>query len=167
MKSFANRLLDEVALIEGVSPGGSTDASELMREAAEEIAGLENKFADVEAHRTRLMAIVYHHERRLEAFQQYIQDFETGMRVVERCARGTIGCKTTIPSLKKEDAVEAIVSAIVSLYRILDDAKQRVNQISDVELEMARKANEAARRNAMQWAAERKAKLEQTCDESK
>ena len=115
----------------------------------------------------KLRRINFHDGMRHQAFRQYIQDFETGMRIVERCARGTIGCKTTIPSLKKEDAVEAVVSAIVSLYRVLDSAKHDVNKISDVEVDAIRKTNESAKRNASRWAAEKENKSEQPCDESK
>jgi len=104
---------------------------------------LEKQLDRVTDERHYLNTVCYNDQRRFEAFEQYILDFETGMRVVERCARGTFDCTTTIPSLKKEDAVEAVVSAIVSLYHLLDDAKKRFRQLSDVELEAIKKHNEA------------------------
>lgn len=86
-----------------------------------------------------------HDGQRIEAFRQYIHDFETGMRIVEKCARGTVGLRTSIPPMKKEDDKEAVVAAVVSLYRILQGAKERVDRISDVEKEMIKKHNEEIR----------------------
>ena len=104
---------------------------------------LEERLERAAEERSYLNRVCYSNRQRFEAFEQYIVDFETGMRVVERCARGTVNCTTTIPSLKKEDAMEAVVSAIVSMWRLLDDAKKRFRQLSDMELEAIKKHNEA------------------------
>ena len=89
----------------------------------------------------------WHDGQRIEAFREYIYDFETGMRIVEKCARGTVGLTTSIPPMKKEDDKEAVVAAVVSLYRILQDAKERVDRISDAEKELIKKHNEDIRKS--------------------
>lgn len=87
----------------------------------------------------------WHDGRRIEAFREYIYDFETGMRIVEKCAKGTVGLNTSIPPMKKEDDKEAVVAAVVSLYRMLQDAKERVDRMSDAEKELIEKHKENIR----------------------
>lgn len=113
--------------------------------------------------RTHLGKIVADDGRRFKAFGQYINDFETGMRIVERCARGTIAIGTAIPSLSRKDDKEAVVAAVVSLYGTLHDAKQRFYEISEYEQERIRAHNESLKISNARWEAERKAKLEQQC----
>lgn len=111
--------------------------------------------------RSRFSRMVADDGRRFKAFSQYIEDFETGMRIVERCARGTIAIGTSIPSLSRKNDTEAVVSAVVSLYGILQDAKNRFHEISEAEKEQIREHNESLERSNARWKAEQKAKLEQ------
>ncbi len=85
---------------------------------------LECELASQETIRSELVSRVSEYERRFEAFSQYIEDMERGMRIVERCA-GTFDVKTVIPSLKYEDCGEAVRASIVWLYRTVSDAKRR------------------------------------------
>lgn len=101
---------------------------------------------DSDSRELRFMnAKLWHQGRRLDACLDYVRDCETGMRIVERCARGTIGCKTHIPSLTSSEDGEAVAAAIVSLYRMLRRVKDRVMEVSEAEKEAARAHNEAIR----------------------
>ena len=119
---------------------------------------LEEKLQSAQDERSRLGRIWADDKSRFEAFHQYIQDFETGMRIVERCARGTIGIETSIPSLSRKNYTEAVVAAVVSLYRVLDDAKKRFKEISNVEKEATKERYEKLMQDNAKWKAEWKAK---------
>ena len=95
-------------------------------------------------------------KRKFEAFDQYIHDFETGMRIVERCARGTIGIETSIPSLSRKNDNEAVVAAVVSLYRVLSDAKKTFKEVSEVQMQATKERYEKAMRDNARWEASRK-----------
>ena len=128
---------------------------------------LEQQLQSAQDERLRLGRICAEDGRRFRAFSDYINDFEIGMRIVERCARGTIAIGTSIPSLSRKDDTEAVVAAVVSLYGILHDAKKRFNEISAWEQEEIRAHNESIKLSNARWEAERKSKLEKQCDESK
>lgn len=90
---------------------------------------LESRIEHEHAHVLELCRLCFHDGQLIEAFRQYISDFETGMQVVERCAMRT--AQTTSPSLIDHSDRETVTSAVVSLYRLLESTKQNLNQVHE------------------------------------